>query len=133
MRRIFLAIAALSIAVVGAAPAGAAEAVTGPGAYQAGYLTPVVIVEPGETLTYSNFDVAGHNLVASDAYLSKKAARKAKWCSGFPRGKCPLFWSPTVGTNDSTEVLGLKAVKSGTEYPFFCSLHPNMKGTLLVR
>ncbi len=133
MRRIFLAIATLSVAIGGAAPAGAAEAVAGPGSYQAGYLTPLVVVERGETLTLSNFDVAGHNFVASGAYLSKKAARKAKWCSGFPRGKCPLFWSPTVGANDSTEVLGLKAVKSGTEYAFFCSLHPNMKGTLLVR
>lgn len=133
MRRIFLATAALSITLLGAPAAGAAEVVTGPGAYQVGFLTPVVVVEPGETLTYSNFDVAGHNFVASDAYLSKKAARKAKWCSGFGRGKCPLFWSPAIGTNESTEVLGLKAVKPGTQYGFLCTLHPNMKGTLLVR
>jgi plastocyanin len=133
MRRIAVGIAALSITLLSAQGALAAEVVTAPGALQAGFLPPVVVVEPGETLTYSNFDIAGHNVVASDAYLSKRAARKVKWCSGFPRGKCPLFWSPTVGTGDSTEVLGLQFVKAGTQYGFLCTLHPNMKGTLLVR
>ena len=133
MRRVSVWLTALSICLLGAAPASAGEVVTGPGAFQAGFLPPVVVITPGEKLTYSNFDIAGHNFVASDAFLSRKAAKKAKWCSGFGRGKCPLFWSPTIGTNQSTKVLGLKAVKSGSQYGFLCTLHPNMKGTLLVQ
>jgi plastocyanin len=133
MRRLSVAITALAITALGAAPAGAAEVATGPGAFQAGFLPPVVVVTQGDTLTYSNFDIAGHNVVASDAFLSRKAARKAKWCSGFRKGKCPLFWSPTIGTGESTEVLGLNKAKPGTQYGFLCTLHPNMKGTLLVQ
>ena len=104
-----------------------------PGGFQSGYLPPVVVVAPGENLDYSNFDVASHNVVAADAYVPKKKAKKVKWCSGFDKGKCPLFWSPAIGVGETTSVLGLERVKSGTQYGFLCTLHPNMKGTLVVR
>jgi plastocyanin len=138
MRRICVVIAALSISVLWAASANAAEITTGPGATYAGFSPPAVVVAPGETLTYTNFDVDGaHNIVASDAFHSKKAARKLKWCSNFEKGRCPLFWSRTVYAwelpNNSAVVRGLKFVKSGTQYGFVCWWHPGMKGTLLVR
>lgn len=138
MRRISVLVAAFSISVLGAASANAAEVATGPGAIYSGFLPPAVVVAPGETLTYTNFDIHGaHNVVASDAFHSRKAARKLKWCSSFEKGKCPLFWSRTVfpwpPNNNSTAVLGLTFVKSGTQYGFICTWHPGMKGTLLVR
>ena len=134
MRKV-LALGALAAALlVGSAPpASAAVAASGPGGFAAGYVTPVVVVERGEALTYYNLDVPEHDFVATDAFVPKKSEHKTKWCSGFRSGKCPLFWTPTIGAGESTEVLGLKRVKPGTQYGFFCSRHPNMQGTLIVR
>ena len=113
--------------------ASAAVAASGPGGFAAGYVTPVVVVEKGEALTYYNFDVPEHDFVATDAFVPKKKERRTKWCSGFKSGKCPLFWTPTIGAGESTEVFGLQRVKPGKQYGFFCSRHPNMQGTLIVR
>ncbi len=133
MSRIFVVAGALGAVLVATGPASAAVVVTGPGGYVAGFLPPVVLIAPGEDITYTNADVAAHNFVAADAFLSRKGARKAEWCSGFKKGRCPLFWSPTIGMGESTEVRGLEFVKSGRQYGFVCTLHPNMKGTLVVR
>jgi plastocyanin len=137
MKRIWVAIAAFSICILGAPSASAAEVTTGPGATYSGFTPSTVVVGPGETLTYWNFDAnSGHNLVASDAFHSKRAAKRLKWCSSFAKGECPLFWSRTVypwPPNNSTAVLGLKFVKSGNQYGFVCQWHPSMTGTLVVR
>jgi len=126
-------LAAISLLLVVAAPAGAAQVATAPGGFLAGWLPPVVVIAEGEGITYSNADIAPHNFVAVDAVLPRKAEKKAKWCSAYDKGKCPLFWSPTIGTGEATEVLGLSRVKSGAQYGFFCSVHPNMQGTLIVQ
>jgi plastocyanin len=126
-------LAAVSFLLAVAAPAGAAQVATTPGGFLAGWVPPVVVIAEGEGITYSNADIAPHNFIASDAMLTRKAAKKAKWCSGYDKGKCPLFWSPTIGTGETTEVSGLSKVKAGEQYGFFCSLHPNMQGTLIVR
>lgn len=124
----------VTVLVVGsAAPAQAAVALTGPGGFLAGYIPPVVVTAPDEAITYVNADIAPHNFVALDTYLSKKAAKKAEWCSAYDKGKCPLFWSPQISIGQSTEVSGVEFLKSGKQYGFYCSLHPNMKGTLIVR
>jgi plastocyanin len=133
MRRLFVGLAALSLVGLLAAPASSAVAVSGPGGYAAGYVTPVVVTAPGEAITYANFDVAPHNFVASDAFLSKKLAKKAEWCSGYYKGKCPVFWSQTITAGETTEVEGVDFLESGAQYEFICTLHPNMKGTLVVR
>lgn len=130
--RIVVAAAAAALALIPSGAARAAPAAAAPGGFAAGFATPVVIIAQGEGVTFHNFDIAPHDFVAQDAFLSKKAARRAKWCSGFD-GKCPLFWSPKIGVGESTEVLGLKAVRSGKSYAFYCTVHPNMKGTLVVR
>jgi plastocyanin len=106
---------------------------TAPGGFVAGYLPPVVVIEEGEDITYANADIAPLDFVADGHFLPKRAARKTKWCSGFDAGKCPLFWSQKIGAGESTEVEGLKRVRSGREYNFLCTVHPNMKGTLVVR
>ena len=122
---------AISLAPIGAAHA--ATAATGPGGFAAGWLTPVVVIAEGEGITYVNADVAPHNFIADGVFLTKKQAKSVKWCSAYDKGMCPLFWSATIGAGETTEVEGLEAVKAGTQYPFFCSVHPSMKGTLVVR
>lgn len=114
-------------------PAQAAVAATGPAAFVAGFATPVVVIAEGEGITYVNADIARHNFIADGVYLRKKAAKKTEWCSAYEKGKCPLFWSDTITAGETTEVRGLERVSAGTQYPFFCSVHPNMKGTLIVR
>jgi hypothetical protein len=58
---------------------------------------------------------------------------KASWCSKTQvrRHQCPLFWSPLVGLNQRTQVLGVGTLSPGT-YSFYCTLHPGMKGKLIV-
>ncbi|MDP9067616.1 MAG: hypothetical protein M3N53_04590 [Actinomycetota bacterium] len=133
-RRRTACIAATTALAVGlvAAPAHAAPAVSGPAGFVTGYATPLVVMNEGEGVTFSNFDIAPHDFVALDVYLSKRVARRTKWCSAFEHG-CPLFWSPRIGVGQSTEVLGLQRVEAGERYRFFCTLHHNMIGTLVVR
>jgi len=127
-------ILALGLVLAGsAAPARAAVAATGPGGFLAGFVPPIVVIAPGEGVTYANADIAPHNFIAEDTFLPKKQAKKTKWCSGYDAGKCPMFWSETITAGATTEVLGLERVKSGDSYGFYCSLHPGMKGTLIVR
>jgi plastocyanin len=111
--------------------ADAAIAASGPAGFVGGFATRVVAIQEGEGVTFYNFDIAPHNFVADGAYLSKKAAKKAKWCSAFD-GKCPLFWSPQITAGESTGVEGVDALKSGDQFGFYCTVHPNMKGTLVV-
>ena len=127
-----VALACLLVLLV-AVPASAAVVATGPGGFVAGFLPPVVVIEEGEGITYANVDVAPHDFVADGHFIPKKAARKVKWCSGFDPGKCPLFWSPKIGAGETTEVEGLERLTSGDQYNFLCTVHPNMKGTLVVR
>lgn len=98
-----------------------------------GYLTPVMVVERGGELGYANFDIVQHDVVhdvTEDGIANKK---KDKWCRNFDRGECPLFWSARAGLGEEVPVRGLRNVKSGEIYTFFCTLHPGMKGRLVVR
>jgi plastocyanin len=133
MKKIRLLVCSFVLVAVAAGPASAVVAASAPGGFAAGYATPVVVLPKGEPLTFYNGDVPQHDFVALEAFLSKKAAKKSKWCSGYRKGKCPLFWSPKIGVGQSTEVLGLERTKSGKQYAFYCTLHPNMKGTLVVQ
>ncbi len=135
MRLTGAAVAAVSTALVlaASAPAHAAVAAAVPGSFAAGFATPVVVAAQGEAITFANADAAPHNLVADGVYLSKKDAKKSPWCSAFTAKTCPLFWSPTIAAGETTEVEGLERLEAGKQYPFFCSVHPGMKGTLVVR
>lgn len=124
---------ALWLVLAGGVPVSAAVVTTAPGGFVAGFLPPVVVIAEREGISYTNADIAPHNFVAADAFLRKRAAKKTKWCSGFDKGKCPLFWSPTISLGGSTDVLGLERVRSGDRFAFVCTLHPNMRGTLVVR
>ncbi|MDQ4125522.1 MAG: plastocyanin/azurin family copper-binding protein [Actinomycetota bacterium] len=128
-------VAAVSAALILAAPAPAQAAVAAavPGSFLAGFATPVVVAAQGEGITFVNADPAPHNFVADGVYLSKKESKKARWCTSFPAKACPLFWSPTIAAGETIEVEGLERLEAGARYPFFCSAHPGMKGTLVIR
>jgi outer membrane protein assembly factor BamB/plastocyanin len=90
--------------------------VSGPGAASAGYATPTMIAQQGGSLNYVNLDVVQHDVVADEAG---------------PDGQ-PLFRTPLLGFGQTAPV-PLDKVQAGRSYGFFCSLHPNMRGTLQVQ
>lgn len=101
---------------------------TGPGGFALGYAPPVVAVRKGGSLTYVNADVAPHDVVTDDVY----GPDDQPWCRNYPLNRCPLIWSNLISLGNSTPVLGLENVTPGATYAFTCSLHPNMRGTLVV-
>lgn len=90
--------------------------VSTPGDFAKGYSTPVMVAQKGGTLTYMNFDAASHDVVARQEG---------------PDG-LPLFKSALIGLGRTAAVEGLDRVEAGSSYAFFCSLHPNMTGTLVI-
>jgi polyvinyl alcohol dehydrogenase (cytochrome) len=100
----------------GQAPAGGAI-VAVPGSTYTTYATPVMVTQPGGPLSFMNFDLPQHDVVADDKG---------------PDGR-PLFQSKLSGLGEVAPIEGLERVKSGNTYGFFCSLHPGMRGSLIVR
>ena len=80
------------------------------GAQNYGYATPVVVMSKGGTLSYTNLDPVQHNVVSDDG----------------------LFRSEFAGLGKTVPVTGADKLASG-QYGFFCSLHPGMRGTLIVQ
>jgi len=113
------------------APSAESTVVSVAQAQSYGYATPYMVVQHGGKLQYANFDIVRHNVV-QDPAADHKARKSGPWCSNYPKGKCPLFWSKLIGLNQSEQVLGINSLKPGT-YSFYCSLHPGMKGTLVVQ
>jgi glucose/arabinose dehydrogenase/plastocyanin len=74
-----------------------------------------VSVTEGGKLTFANADAVPHNVV-SDA-------------KGKTGGN--LFRSTVVSIGETADVQGVEKLKKGA-YPFYCSLHPFMRGTLTV-
>ena len=96
-----------------AAPASAEEQITaGP---PNRYLTSEVTIDQGERVTFTNTDAAEHDVLARDPG---------------PDGK-PLFRSELVGAGRTVPVDGAEYLTTGS-YAFFCSLHPQMEGTINV-
>jgi polyvinyl alcohol dehydrogenase (cytochrome) len=91
--------------------------VAGPGAVYSTYATPVMTVEKGGSLSFVNLDAPQHDVVADEKG---------------PDG-APVFHSRLGGIGEVVPVEGLDRTQSGKSYGFFCSLHPGMRGTLLVR
>jgi plastocyanin len=117
---------------VGAQALPEQQVLSGPGGQFYGYLTPVVVVEKKGKLAYSNADILQHDVVHDARADGVYGPSKKRWCKAFRKGKCPVFWSKRAGLGQTVPVLGLGAVKAGQTYTFFCTLHPGMKGTLVV-
>jgi len=103
-----LSIVALSAALLVTAPAARAETQNVVSHSIAGYLNPVVVIQQGDSLDYTNIDPAGipHDVTGDG------------------------FASATI-TSGTVPVEGVEALTPGT-YDFVCSLHPNMVGALHV-
>jgi polyvinyl alcohol dehydrogenase (cytochrome) len=100
----------------GEAPAGTAI-VAGPGAASTTYATPAMVTQPGAALTFGNLDAAQHDVTAVEKD---------------PKGK-PLFGTPLIGLGQTAPVEGTDRLTAGRTYEFFCSIHPGMRGQLIVR
>jgi plastocyanin len=107
--------------------------VSPPAAQFYGYAAPVVVTEKGGQITYMNLDIAQHDVVQDPKADRIAGPRKKPWCKAFRRKACPVFWTRRIGIGQQTKVLGLGAVKPGKTYSFYCTLHPGMRGTLIVR
>ena len=79
------------------------------------YVNPDVTIDQGEKVTFTNNDTVMHDVVS-----------KQKGADGNP-----LFSSPLVATGRSAPVAGTEHLTTG-DYAYFCSLHPQMVGTLRV-
>jgi plastocyanin len=96
-----------------AAPASADEQITAGPPNQ--YLTPAVTIDQGEKVTFMNSDPAEHDVLSRDLGPDEKA----------------LFRSELVGAGGTVPVEGVEYLTTGS-YAFFCSIHPQMEGTLNV-
>ena len=114
--------------------------VAGPGSYITNYTQSVVVAQPGDSITYINADVQPHDVIARElgpdtpAFCGEDADM---FTPGVQRryelGSCPLFWTNLISVSGSTPVLGLENIQGGgTLYDFYCSIHPNMRGTLVA-
>ena len=103
---------AAALVLVAAPVARAENIVAGPNST---YLTPNPTMDQGEPLTFYSFDVPNHDVTAEQKGTDGK----------------PLFRTDLIGAGDSAFVEGSQYLTSGA-YPFFCSIHANMRGTLTV-
>jgi plastocyanin len=100
----------------GAGPQGP-SVVAGPGAASTGYVTPAVIAFAGGKLSFANLDVVQHDVTAQDHGSDGR----------------PLFQSKLIGLGETATVDGVEKLQSGKSYGFFCTVHPGMRGTLIVQ
>lgn len=78
------------------------------------YGSNTVTIDQGETLLFRNLDLQQHDIV-----------------SVAQAGGKPIFSTPLLGPGEEALVQGAQQLKGGS-YPFFCSVHPFMKATLVV-
>ena len=74
-----------------------------------------VTIAQGEAVTFTNGDTVAHDVTAEGKGADGK----------------PLFQSAQVGTGQSAPVAGVEYLTTGL-YPYICSIHPFMKGTITV-
>jgi len=118
MRRALAALLVVAAAVpvtLGALVVPAAAAATPLFAVGFQFVPPVVAMGAGDTFTFTNQDVAPHDVTSTQ---------------NGPTGE-PLFRSPVANNGQTVTVAGASSLPQG-QYPFICSIHPSMTGTLSV-
>lgn len=141
--RIKLCIAAIALTVLtlgSVAPSRATDLfyASGPGGPFVGYTVPFLVVSQGDAVTYMNADAFEHDVVARTVRgnpTDPGSPPVADWCPGFGFTDpltCPAFWTPLIGIAGSTPMYGLDDVVPGVSYEFYCTIHGNMDGTLVV-
>lgn len=114
--RLALALAAVAGLVAATGPvSGALAAERVVAIPQSTYATQSVAIDQGEPLTFLNLDALNHDVTA-----------RGKDANGDP-----LFSTPLIGPAQEVPVADAEKLGPGS-YAFFCSVHPNMEGTLLV-
>lgn len=97
-------------------PDGVGPVVLAPPLAQANGFLPNTVVSPeGSEVTFANFDQTIHDVTAVDRGPDNQ----------------PLFRSALIGYQESAPVEGTADLAPGT-YAFICSIHPGMKGDLIV-
>lgn len=132
-------LAAFAAAAVVALAATAAQAdklvyVSGPGGAYTTYTVPVLVMRGGDSVDYTNIDIAQHDVIAkhSEAWYPGCAGNGAVAPSpADPDGSCPAFWTPLVGLGRTTPIVDIEDEVPG-QYPFYCSIHGGMFGILVV-
>jgi plastocyanin len=113
-------LAAVAVVIWVALPPPAAHAaqhvvdVTTLGEFSPGTLVPVRILE-GDRLLLVNTDYPGEQSIHDLVHAVDQ----------------PLFASTEVNTGQTSEVFGVEELEPGT-YPFYCFIHPDLAGTLVV-
>jgi polyvinyl alcohol dehydrogenase (cytochrome) len=98
-----------SVPEVPNAPASGNTVIAGPGAVATTYAPPTVTIQRGQSLSFTNLDVPQHDVLANNG----------------------SFGTPLISTGQTAPVAGVEQLAPGS-YGFFCSLHRNMTGTLVV-
>lgn len=133
MTLVSLCVLALALPLSGASAVGADTRVAARDVPSAGFqfVPSDVVVDVAGTLTFTNTDLVGHDVVAFDTGPDTNP-----WCGRYI-GDCPLFASPIVGLGGRTVVEGTDQLPASdplsattNTYAFFCSVHPWMTGTL---
>lgn len=102
----------LAMVLLLAAPASADQQINaGPGRQ---FTNPNVTIAQGEKLTFHNGDTIVHDVTSTQDLNGK-----------------PLFSTPLLDPGQSAVVEGAQYLTTG-EYPFICSVHPDMQGKLTV-
>ena len=89
----------------------------GPTASATGFATPVMVMRQGGCATFTNTEEMQHDVTSNDRD---------------PLTRRPLFSSEYTGVRETKPIRGVENLPPG-DYPFACSLHGGMTGTLLVR
>jgi plastocyanin len=117
-----------------------------PGSRGGTYATPIIVAQPGDDITFVNAEPFVH-----DVRSVVMGPDDTSWCNPwdpdepqhrkrnprqFPKGKCPLLWSlpisMTVGAVE-TRVYGTENLEPGTTVEFYCTVFPDMRGSVIVQ
>jgi plastocyanin len=107
-------IALIAASAFGAGDALAAGSITA--VHRDRFASRSVTIAQGQVAVLHNLDIDKHN-VTSDAFG--------------PGGRAALFVSRTIDRGQSAAINGTQYLRSG-RYTFSCTLHPFMRGTLIV-
>ena len=108
-------LAAGATALVVLAPAAAIADETIEAQPQNRYANPEIEIDQGERVIFRNNDAASHDVTAEQKGSDGK----------------PLFASELIDRGKTADVKGADMLSTGS-YPYLCSVHPQMKGTIKV-
>ena len=127
---------AAAVVALGVVPSHADKLiyVSGPAGQYTTYTVPVLVIKAGDSVDYTNVDIAAHDVIArnTEPWYQGCAANGAVAPSATdPVGSCPVFWTTLIGLGRTVPIRDIEDEPQGM-YDFYCSIHSNMKGILVV-